>query len=171
MLFSGGAPAIFPAVPAEPPRFTGGSSWRAGLAFQAIIPRASRFKVTIATGLIATVAGMFPGIAMKLLGFVAIYGLILMPMGAIIFVDWYLLKRLGLRSYYAQVSGTSFNWAAGATWFITLAVCVGLVESGLPAFQIFFVSLPGWFIAAVIWLWRDEPEPIAGVDDDESAVI
>ena len=126
--------------------------YRAGLAFQAIIPKASRFKVTIATGLIATVAGMFPGIAMKLLGFVAIYGLILMPMGAIIFVDWYLLKRLGMRSYYAQVSGTSFNWAAGATWFITLAVCVGLVESGLPAFQIFFVSLPGWFIAAGLYI-------------------
>lgn len=28
-----------------------------------------------------------------------------------------------------------------------------------------------WFIAAVIWLWRDEPQEIAGVDDEESAVI
>ena len=51
--------------------------YRAGLAFQAIIPSASRAKVTFATGLIATVAGMFPAIAMKLLDFVALYGLLL----------------------------------------------------------------------------------------------
>lgn len=28
-----------------------------------------------------------------------------------------------------------------------------------------------WFIAAVLWLWRDDPDPIAMVDEDESAVI
>ena len=28
-----------------------------------------------------------------------------------------------------------------------------------------------WFIAAVLWLWRDEPDQISGVDEDESAVI
>ena len=44
--------------------------YRAGLAFQAIMPKVSRFKVTLATGMLATVAGMFPAIAMKLLDFV-----------------------------------------------------------------------------------------------------
>ena len=43
----------------------------------------------------ATVAGMFPAIAMKLLDFVALYGLVLMPMGAVIFVDLWLARRLG----------------------------------------------------------------------------
>jgi purine-cytosine permease-like protein len=40
--------------------------YRAGLAFQAIFPRSSRFKVTLITGMIAAVAGLFPAIAMKL---------------------------------------------------------------------------------------------------------
>jgi len=40
--------------------------YRAGLAFQAIMPGKSRFAVTIGTGLLATLAGMFPAIAMKL---------------------------------------------------------------------------------------------------------
>ena len=48
--------------------------------------------------MIATVAGMFPAIAMKLLDFVALYGMILMPMGAVIFVDFWLRRRLGLRA-------------------------------------------------------------------------
>src|SRR5690606_6677348 len=33
--------------------------YRAGLAFQAIVPKASRFKVTLATGMVATIAGLF----------------------------------------------------------------------------------------------------------------
>jgi purine-cytosine permease-like protein len=124
--------------------------YRAGLAFQAIMPSRSRFAVTLGTGAIATIAGMFPAIAMKLLGFVAIYGMILMPMGAIIFVDHYLFKRFGLISYYAEQSGRRFNWAAGLTWFLTMGACVGLVQSA--GVQIYFVSLPGWFIAAVLYL-------------------
>lgn len=124
--------------------------YRAGLAFQAIMPKVSRFKVTLVTGLIATIAGMFPAIAMKLLDFVALYGLILMPMGAVVFVDFYLMDRLGLRSNYALLSGQSFNWAAGLTWFITLGVCTALVKFG--GIQLFFVSLPGWFVATILYI-------------------
>jgi purine-cytosine permease-like protein len=124
--------------------------YRAGLAFQAIVPRVSRFKVTLVTGGIATIAGLFPAIAMKLLDFVALYGLVLMPMGAVIFVDFWLMDRLGLRSGYAAERGLGFNWAAGAAWLVTLAACTGLIFYG--GVEIFFVSLPGWFIAAVIYI-------------------
>jgi purine-cytosine permease-like protein len=124
--------------------------YRAGLAFQAILPRVSRFKVTLATGLIATIAGMFPAIAMKLLGFVALYGLILMPMGAVIFVDFWLMKKFGLQSNYAQISRKTFNLAAGLAWFVTLGTAWALVK--FAGVQIFFVSLPGWFVAAIIYI-------------------
>lgn len=124
--------------------------YRAGLAFQGIFPRASRFATTLVAGLIATVAGMFPAIAMKLLDFVAIYGALLMPMGAVIFIDFYLMQRLGLIADYAEAAGVTFNWAAGATWFATLAVCFGLVWFG--GVQVYFVGLPGWFVAAALYL-------------------
>lgn len=124
--------------------------YRAGLAFQAIAPSLSRFKMTLATGMLATFAGLFPAIAMKLLGFVALYGMLLMPMGAVIFVDFYLLKKLGLQSKYAEFSKISFNWAAGLTWFLTLGLCILLVQ--YAGIQIYFVSLPGWFIAAILYV-------------------
>ncbi len=124
--------------------------YRAGLAFQAVVPRASRFTVTLITGAVATVAGMFPAITMQLLDFVALYGLLLMPMGAVIFVDFWLIRKFGLQSYYAERCGAAFNWAAGAAWLVTLAVAFILVKyAGL---QIFFVSLPGWFIAATLYI-------------------
>ena len=124
--------------------------YRAGLAFQAILPQISRYRVTLVTGLIAAVAGAFPAIAMKLLGFVALYGMLLMPMGAVLFVDFWLLRKFGLQSAYAAVSGRTFNWAAGLTWFLTLGACWALVK--FAGMAIFFVSLPGWFVAAVLYV-------------------
>ncbi len=124
--------------------------YRAGLVFQALSPKSSRFKVTLITGALATIAGMFPAIAMKLLGFVALYGLVLMPMGAVIFVDFWLIRKFGMQSYYAALSGKTFNWAAGLAWFVTLAIAWVLVK--FAGVQIFFVSLPGWFVAAFLYI-------------------
>ncbi len=125
--------------------------YRAGLAFQAIIPKSSRFRVTLITGIIATIAAMFPALAMKLLDFVALYGLILMPMGAIVFVDFWLIPKLGLRGSYAELSGRSFNWAAGAAWVVTLAVCLGIVFI-VGRWTLWFVALPGWFITSIVYV-------------------
>ena len=126
--------------------------YRAGLAFQAIVPKRSRVAVTLLTGGLATLAGMFPAIAMRLLGFVALYGLLLMPMGAVIFTDFWIFPRLGLRQHYAEHCGLDINWAAGAAWVVTLMICATLVLSRHPVFQIYFVSLPGWFIASVLYI-------------------
>src|SRR5512137_1618287 len=124
--------------------------YRAGLAFQAISPSSSRYRVTLLTGAVATIAGMFPAIAMKLLDFVALYGLVLMPMGAVIFVDFWLAERFGFRRFYAEKSGARINWAAAVAWIATLAVCLAVVNAG--GMQIYFVGLPGWFAAALIYI-------------------
>jgi purine-cytosine permease-like protein len=123
--------------------------YRAGLAFQAIRPSSSRYRVTLVTGALATLAGMFPAVAMKLLGFVAVYGLILMPMGAVVFVDFWLSRRIGFLANYAERRGILFNWAPALTWFVTLAAAVVLVVAG--GMPIFFVGLPGWFVAAFLY--------------------
>jgi purine-cytosine permease-like protein len=75
-----------------------------------------------------------------------------MPMGAVIFVDFWLMKKFGLRSSYAEASGVKINWAAGIAWIATVAICLTLVWSGNPMFQRYFVSLPGWFIAAIMYI-------------------
>ena len=125
--------------------------YRAGLAFQAVVPWMSRYKVTMLTGLLATIAGMFPAVAMKLLGFVALYGLVLMPMGAVIFIDFWLAPRLGFEQNAAEKFGLRFNIAAGVAWVGTLAICVGIVISYGQG-VLFFVSLPGWFVASALYI-------------------
>jgi len=125
--------------------------YRAGLAFQALVPTASRAKVTLLTGLAASVTAVFPVVIMKLLGFVALWGMILMPMGAVIFADYWLLPRFGLRRFIAEHARLTVNWAAGAAWLASVLFCVGLLAA-FGADKIFFVSLPGWFVAVLVYV-------------------
>lgn len=123
--------------------------YRAGLAIQAILPNSKTWKVTLIVGAVTTLAACFPAIVMRLLDFVALYGLILMPMGAIIFIDFYLFPKIGLRSNLAEFTLSRWNWAAAMTWFLTLGVCLGL--NMVLGIEVFFLGLPGWFIAALVY--------------------
>jgi cytosine permease len=120
--------------------------YRAGLAFQTITPNWKRWKVTLAAGTVTTVAALFPALMMRLLDFVALYGLLLMPMGAVIFADFWLIPKLRLRSAFAEARGLLLSWPAASAWLITLALALVI------PLEIFFKGLPAWFIAVGIYL-------------------
>ena len=124
--------------------------YRAGLAFQSLFPTWTRTRVTLLAGGLATVGAMFPALVMQLLDFVALYGLVLMPMGAVIIIDHYLFQKWGLMSNLAEKTRIKFNVAAGLTWVVTLLVC--LLANVLLGIEIFFLGLPAWFVAALIYL-------------------
>jgi hypothetical protein len=123
--------------------------YRAGLALQIATPNWPRWKVTLAAGAVTTVVACFPVFFMRLLGFVAIYGILLMPIGAIVFVEHWLFPRLGLRRYWAQQRGRLVNGPALVTWLATLAACWGM---GYLDVHLNFRWLPGWFIAAFLYV-------------------
>lgn len=124
--------------------------YRAGLAIQSLNPKWKTWKVTLFVGLITTLAACFPALVMRLLEFVALYGLILMPIGAIIFMDVVVFKKLGLKENYAELTNTSFNLSAAITWGLTLAFCLVLYFAF--GIDIFFLGLPGWFAAVLIYV-------------------
>ncbi len=124
--------------------------YRAGLAFQALIPKASTFWVTMLAGAIATIAGLFPAFAMKLLDFVALYGFILAPVGAIIVFEHFFADRVGIVKNYAEKAGISFNIAVLLAWglsfgfFYSIAVTQGIFLS--------FLTLPAWLTCGLLFL-------------------
>ena len=124
--------------------------YRAGLAMQTITPNWKRWKVTGVVGIVTTIAALFPALVMNLLDFVALYGLILMPMGAIIFTDYWLFPRLGLKRHFAELKGLFFSWPAGLTWILSLAACYALNQ--IWNLDLFFLGLPGWFIATALYV-------------------
>lgn len=119
--------------------------YRAGLALQVATPNWKRWKVTLAAGTVTTIAACFPALVMKLMEFVALYGLILMPMGAVIFADFWIFPRVGLTSNFAEAKGRFINWSAAITWLVTLVAVFAMDV------ELFFKGLPGWFIAVILY--------------------
>jgi len=119
--------------------------YRAGLALQAASPNWRRWKVTLGAGLITTLAACFPALVMRLLEFVALYGLILMPLGAVILADFWILPRLGLQPNFASRRHSRAYWPAALTWIFTLVLALGL------PLEIYFKGLPGWIAAVLLY--------------------
>jgi len=82
----------------------------------------------------------FPAIFLRLLDFVAIYGLVLMPIGAVVFVEHWLFPVLGLRAYWAQSRNLRVNPAALASWVLVLVLS-------------FPIRFPAG-VCAARWTWR-----------------
>ncbi len=115
--------------------------YRAGLALQVITPNWPRWKVTLFAGLLTTGLSCFPIFFMKLLDYVAIYGLILMPIGAIVFAEHWLFPILKIQQFQTEKRKRLFNWKALASWIGTLIICF------LLPLHLFFLWLPGYFVA------------------------
>ena len=124
--------------------------YRAGLAFQAIFKNTSRFRITLLAGGLSTLAGMFPAVAMKLLDFVALYGFILAPMGAIIVFQHFFGRSFKIIENYAEIKKISVNWAVLVSWVLAAGGCYLIAQQ----FDIFlsFMTLPAWICCGLLFL-------------------
>jgi NCS1 family nucleobase:cation symporter-1 len=124
--------------------------YRAGLAFQGIFPNSSRMVMTLVAGAVATIAGAFPNLSAQLLGFVGTYGTVLGPMGAVIVVDYYLMKKFGLQDEHAQRTGSGFNVAVLVAWLLPVAVGLYLIywHNLFAAYAV----IPCWLACGVMYL-------------------
>jgi nucleobase:cation symporter-1, NCS1 family len=124
--------------------------YRSGLAFQAIFPKVSTLWMTVLAGTLATVAGLFPAFAMQLLDFVAVYGFILAPVGAIIVFEHFFAERFGIISNYAEKTGISFNIAVLLAWALSGLLFYGISKS--QGIFLSFLTLPAWLFCGVLYL-------------------
>jgi purine-cytosine permease-like protein len=123
--------------------------YRAGLAFQGALPRLSRAQATLVAGVICTTAGIFPAIAMKLIGFVGLYGTLLAPVGAVIVVDYFFATRWGLPTDPAARWGRALNLDVLLAWLVPIGAALWLIYGrGVPAH---FLPLPAWIVCGLIY--------------------
>lgn len=124
--------------------------YRAGLAFQAMMPKVSRFKVTFVAGLIATVAGVFPAFAWKLLTFVGLYGTILAPMGAVIYFDWIVFRKKDPARLASHQFALPVNMAVLLAWVLPVGVALYFIlAKGISAW---FFPLPCWIACGLLYV-------------------
>ena len=125
--------------------------YRAGLAFQVVFPKQKRWRQTLVIGLVATLMACSPWLVSRLDQFLGFYALVAAPVGAVVLLDVFLFPKLGLRSNYAEVTGTSFNPIVFATWAVALAVCYALYVYFEADFM-FFMAVPGWIIGGGLYI-------------------
>lgn len=142
--------------------------YRAGLAFQVATPNWRRWVVTLVAGVVMIVTACIPAVNYYLERIVAYYGLFFMPLGAFIFIDYWLFPRLGLTHYYADKRQLLWSWPAAVGWFGSFGICFFLyakdhydalkgLNDYLPQFlvnykaDVFLQVLPAWIIAVVLY--------------------
>jgi purine-cytosine permease-like protein len=127
--------------------------YRAGLALQVATPNWSRWRVTLVVGAGMIVCACIPAIISHLDLVITTNALLLLPLGAFIFIDLRLFPLLGLEPNFAGKTGAIISWPAAAAWI--LATCFSIaafVYKGCdPIFPIFLV-LPEWIVAVVLYV-------------------
>jgi len=99
--------------------------YRAGLALQVVTPGWPRWLVTLLAGVVTTAVACFPFVFRQLLNFVGIYGLLLMPVGAIVVTEHWIFPLLGLKRYWSSRKGQLINWPASIAWLVALLFALG----------------------------------------------
>ncbi|ASJ73672.1 purine-cytosine permease family protein [Granulosicoccus antarcticus] len=123
--------------------------YRAGLAAQAVFPKVPRQKVTLAVGAVVVVGSCFPFIYRQILPILAYAGLVLVPIGGIVFAEQHVFPRLGYKSNWHRLKGLKDNKPALITWAICLVFGFGL--NALNVLYFVYLFLPTWFVAIVCY--------------------
>jgi len=123
--------------------------YRAGLAMQAITPGWPRWAVTAAVGAITTIVACFPFVFTKLLDFVGLYGLLLVPVGAIVFTEHWIFPRIGLTQLWCEKKGLFISWPALISWFAGLGFALALNKVG--GVSLFYLFIPTSLLAMVLY--------------------
>ena len=124
--------------------------YRAGLALQAVTPNWPRWQVTLIAGLITTLVACSPFVFTKLLDFVGLYGLLLMPIGAVVVVEHWIFPRIGFTRYWVTGQGRLLNWPALAAWVLAILIAMVLWQTGV--LHLFFLFIPVWFITSILYI-------------------
>jgi NCS1 family nucleobase:cation symporter-1 len=124
--------------------------YRAGLALQAVTPGWPRWTVTLVAGAITTLIACSPFVFTKLLDFVGLYGLLLMPIGAIVFVEHWIFPKIGLTQYWNSLQNRLMNWPALIAWFGSIAVAMILWQT--EAMHLFFLLFPTWILTVIVYI-------------------
>ncbi len=124
--------------------------YRAGLALQVATPNWPRWFVTLIAGVLTTIMACSPFVFRYLLDFVGVYGLLLMPVGAIVFVEHWIFPKIGLTQYWTARKGNLVNWPGLLAWVITLAWAVVVWQTNL--LHLFFLIIPVWLSASILYI-------------------
>jgi purine-cytosine permease-like protein len=123
--------------------------YRAGLALQVATPNWSRWRVTLVVGVGMIICACIPAIITHLDLLITTNALLLLPLGAFIFIDLWLFPKLGWQPNFAAKTGVMISWAAAAAWIIPMILSLIAFRNGANPI---FLVLPEWIVSVLLYI-------------------
>ena len=123
--------------------------YRAGLAAQAIFFNHSRKKTTIVVGIVTIVIACFPFVFSQILPLLTYAGLLVVPVGAIVFAEHQIFPRIGYTRYWSSYRNLTFSTPAVASWGLGLVFGFGL--NALNVMSFFYLFIPTWVFTILVY--------------------
>ena len=123
--------------------------YRAGLAAQAIFKDKSRTKTTAIVGMVTVAIACFPFVFTKLLPLLTYAGLLVVPVGAIVFAEHMIFPRIGFTRYWAHYQSLTHSTPAVASWGLGLVFGFGL--NALDVMSFYYLFIPTWFFTIAVY--------------------
>ncbi|KGL63406.1 purine-cytosine permease family protein [Polaribacter sp. Hel1_85] len=123
--------------------------YRAGLAAQAIFQKQSRKKTTIIVGLVTMIVACFPFVFSQILPLLTYAGLLVVPVGAIVFAEHQIFPKIGYTRYWSHYRQLTFSTPAIASWGLGLVFGFGL--NALNVMSFYYLFIPTWIFTILIY--------------------
>lgn len=123
--------------------------YRAGLAAQGVFPKQSRRRVTLVVGLITAVVACFPFVFNSILPLLVYAGLLVVPVGGIVFAEHFLFPKIGLTRYWAHYKKLTLSKPAVITWGVSLLF--GVILLLLQIISFYYLFIPVWAFSILLY--------------------
>lgn len=123
--------------------------YRAGLAAQAVFAKTSRRTATTVVGIAMVIIACFPFVFSQILPLLTYAGLIVVPVGAIVFAEHQIFPKIGYTRYWSQYQNYTHSLPAVASWGLGLVFGFGL--NFLDVISFYYLFIPTWFFTIMVY--------------------
>ncbi len=123
--------------------------YRAGLAAQAIYTNYSLRKTTMIVGVAMIIVACFPFVFSQILPLLTYAGLLVVPVGAIVFTEHQIFPRIGYTRYWSKFQEYKNSSPAVLSWIIGLIFGFGL--NALDVMSFYYLFIPTWFFTILVY--------------------
>ena len=123
--------------------------YRAGLAAQAVYSNQSRRKTTMIVGGAMVIVACFPFVFSQILPLLTYAGLLVVPVGAIVFAEHQIFPKIGYTRYWSKYQDYKYSTPAVLSWILGLIFGFGL--NMLDVMSFYYLFIPTWFFTIMIY--------------------
>jgi purine-cytosine permease-like protein len=125
--------------------------YRAGLAAQAVYSNQSRRKTTMIVGVAMVVVACFPFVFSQILPLLTYAGLLVVPVGAIVFAEHQIFPKIGYTRYWSKFQDYKNSSPAVLSWLLGLIFGFGL--NVLDVMSFYYLFIPTWIFTILVYIF------------------